>query len=393
MIDLGIVGGGPAGSMAAWEAARRGLSVMLWEKDRFPRDKVCGEFLSAECLPLLHEAIPRALGRSAVIRGVELIPRRGRTCTFDLPQPARGLSRWVMDHALLEGARAEGASVREGEEVRSVRKLKATAAFKDVSGEALMGSALADGGWEILTKSGDTARISSLLVAGGRWWNIEGLPSLQDKGRKAWLGVKAHMSGLTPRPVVELYFFPGGYCGLAPIEDGLTNVCCLVDSSVARCQGGHGLGDLAAWLKRLAGHPPLEERLRGAVQASRTLATAPVHLGKRDAVENDIALAGDAAGFLDPFAGSGISLALHSGRLAAEVCAHGSAGKVANGGRACFEEYQRRLSWSSRRSYGVASWLRELVRAPECVQSLLALIARPMVGMRLFDETRWRESG
>ncbi len=58
ILDLAIIGGGPAGTAAALEARRHGLRVALWERDRFPRDKVCGEFISPEALPLLQSEIP-----------------------------------------------------------------------------------------------------------------------------------------------------------------------------------------------------------------------------------------------------------------------------------------------------------------------------------------------
>ncbi|MGA8185479.1 MAG: FAD-dependent oxidoreductase, partial [Terriglobia bacterium] len=50
IVDVAIIGGGPAGTAAALEARRQGLSVAVWERDRFPRDKVCGEFISPEAL-------------------------------------------------------------------------------------------------------------------------------------------------------------------------------------------------------------------------------------------------------------------------------------------------------------------------------------------------------
>lgn len=93
MIDLGIIGGGPAGTSAALEARRRGLRVAIWERERFPRDKVCGEFISAEALPLLETEIPATLARGAVIRRCEFISPSSHSGGFMLPRPGRGLSR------------------------------------------------------------------------------------------------------------------------------------------------------------------------------------------------------------------------------------------------------------------------------------------------------------
>src|SRR5712692_5801304 len=122
-MDLAIIGGGPAGTSAALEARKRGLSVTIWERDTFPRDKVCGEFLSSEAIPLLEQEIPTALARGAIIRRAEFISRGARTYTFRLPSPARGLSRLVMDWALWQAVYAKGGQNHEGRVVRRIRRL------------------------------------------------------------------------------------------------------------------------------------------------------------------------------------------------------------------------------------------------------------------------------
>ena len=107
--DLGIIGGGPAGTAAAMEARRSGLRVALWDRDQFPRDKVCGEFISAESVPILNQTIPLVMARAAVIRRSEFISPKGHVLAFELPHPARGLSRCVLDESLWKAASAAGA--------------------------------------------------------------------------------------------------------------------------------------------------------------------------------------------------------------------------------------------------------------------------------------------
>src|SRR5271167_425496 len=119
-LDLAIIGGGPAGAAAALEARRRGLRVAIWESGRFPRHKVCGEFVSSESIPWLQREIPAAMARSAVIRRVEFIARGGHRHSFDLPSPARGLSRFVLDEALWQEAIRSGAETRDGTAIRRV---------------------------------------------------------------------------------------------------------------------------------------------------------------------------------------------------------------------------------------------------------------------------------
>jgi flavin-dependent dehydrogenase len=378
LIDLAIVGGGPAGTAAALEARRRGLKVTIWERERFPRDKVCGEFISAESVPLLRNEIPEALENASVITRAEYVSSRGRVLGFELPHPARGLSRRALDAALWNAAERAGAGTREGEAVRRVRRLHAEG----------------DGGWEIEPGSGEAQAARSLLIACGRWWRIEGLDSPAQSGREKaagqWLGVKAHFRGVEPRRAVEMFYLPGGYCGLAPVEDGMYNACCLVHRSLAGGGAASATRNFAAWIGAIARHAALNERLRGAVQEGETVTTAPVRPARRRASCDGALFAGDAAGFLDPFTGDGISMALHSGRLAAGILAQDSAAHGAGNRGAAAREYEARLNQSVRRSFALAGALRTLVRAPARLQDVAAAAMIPQLGQRLHAGTRWR---
>lgn len=362
----------------AIEARRLGLQVTVWERERFPRHKVCGEFVSAESLPWLEREIPGVVARSAFITRAEFISRRGRAHGFQLPRPARGLSRRALDEALWRTAAGAGASVREGATVLRVRSRlgKRTTA------------------WEIESEGGPPEAARALVVACGRWWRIEGLDSPVREERKnaagPWLGAKAHFCGLTPRRAVEMYYFPGGYCGLAAVEGGLYNACCLVHRSLLRDASAGAARDFAGWIRAIASHPALNDRLRGAIQEGETVTTAPVRPARRRATHAGALFVGDAAGFLDPFTGDGISMALHSGRLAAEELAKCFANDIPDPEIAA-RSYRARLNESVRRSYALAGLLRALVCAPAALQDAAAAMI-PRLGARLLNGTRWRAS-
>jgi len=397
--DLAIIGGGPAGSAAALEARRRGMQVAIWESGRFPRHKVCGEFVSSESLPWLQREIPTAMARSAVIRRAEFIARGGRRHGFALPSPARGLSRFVLDEALWEAAIRSGAETCNGTAIRRVLRCSAEAGSSR-AGSAEFGAAARlpvtlntslpnRRLWGVEPATGACRSARVVLVACGRWWSLEGFPSpARDRHTTApWLGAKAHFIGLPPNDAVEMYFFPGGYCGLAPIEDGLLNVCCLVHRSLTRNLGAGALADFALWLRKAARHPALDARLRPATQVSETLTTAPVQPTRRHADHAGALLAGDAAAFLDPFTGDGIAQALQAGRLAAEAVARARADRVSLVVAA--DAYRRQLGHAVGRSYKVAGLLRLLVRAPAEVQELAARLLSGF-SARLIRETRWQ---
>ena len=397
-LDLAIIGGGPAGAAAALEARRQGLKVAIWESGRFPRQKVCGEFVSAESLPWLQREIPTAMARSAVIRRAEFIARSGRRHSFALPSPARGLSRFVLDQALWQAAISRGAETCEGTAIRRVFRCSGDAGSSPARSAELRAAgqlpvtthvtALTRQLWDVEPAQG-TCRIARVvLVACGRWWSLEGFPSpAREPTTVAWLGAKAHFTGVPQSDAVEMYYFPGGYCGLAPIEEGLLNVCCLVHHSLAQDLGGGALADCALWLRRAARHPPLDARLRLATQVSETLATAPVQPARRYADHTGALIAGDAAGFLDPFTGDGIAQALHAGRVAAEAVARTCTGRET---LVCAADaYRRQLDHAVGRSYKVAGLLRLLVRAPARFQEFTARLLSGCA-TRLIRETRWR---
>ena len=269
--------------------------------------------------------------------------------------------------------------------------------------------------WEIVSESGTACNARALILACGRWWALGGIasPAAENRNEAAgpWMGAKAHFSDVAPRDAVEMYYFPGGYCGVAPVEDGVYNVCCLVHRGVVRNQRAtreSHLDDFAAWLAEVALHPVLAARLRGATQVTSTISTAPLRAARRRAIlpgENGVLIAGDAAGFLDPFTGDGISMALHSGQLAAAELAKALSNAEVDSrlrgndvqGRQTVNfaqaaaSYSRQLNRAVRRSYWVAGLLRGLVLGSGA-SPIFRLDIAGTNGARLHAETRWRES-
>ncbi len=373
LTDVAIIGGGPAGSAAAIEARLRGLRVAVWERDHFPRDKVCGEFVSGETLDWLERVIPDVMARAAWMPRAEFVSRRGRRLRFCLPHPARGISRRLLDDSLWQAAALAGARVCDGMLARRVSRVTFPGGIE----------------WQIESASGARLASRTLVLACGRWWTIEGLASPArasgTKGKRKWLGAKAHFQGIPSRDAVEIYFFPGGYCGLAPIEDGLYNACCLVDQRLALAAGRGKIQDFVEFIAAVGRHPALDARLARATQVVETVATAPVELGRRRAEFASALAVGDATGFLDPFTGEGISMAIQSGRLAAEVLgAH-----LPNAPSSAAADYARRLDGAVRRSHRVAWGLRALVSASAGIQDVAAA-GLGWLAERLFVETRWR---
>jgi len=336
--DLLVVGAGPAGAAAAITAARLGMRVVLCERQSMrhgaARDRVCGEFISPEALPLLRALAPDALTDAPEISSAALITRHGRRGEFVLPTPGRGCSRLQLDAALWHAAAAAGVDCRPGTPI----------AEHAVPSE------------------------------------FTGLPVIRATGRAhagPWIGIKARFHGLPPSACVELYSIPGGYCGVASVEAGWTNVCCLLRRRHAPPLAA--ARDLAVWLHAHARSQPLRRRLADVRQVSATVFTLCA-LGRRAAAGGEALLAGDAAGFLDPFTGDGIARALLSGQLAGQTAAQGR-----------LAEYPRALAHSASPGFRAATLLRRAMLAHAAAQSLLfPCAAYPLLSRRLLAATRWR---
>ncbi len=371
--DLAVVGGGPAGCAAAWTAARAGLRVLQYEPDQFPHDKVCGEFISSEAHALLGAMVPETAQRAVVVRHAEFVAPGGVRRRFQLPQPALGLSRLSLDAALWAAARAAGVT-QHATRVQNVEH---------------------DSTGFLVRSDGVALRARAVIVAAGRWWSIAGLRSAVETAETGgpWLGVKARFrqlerAGLTP--AVEMFYFRGGYCGLAPVEDGMINACCLVHRKYAgRVVEAR---DFAAWMSQVGGRA-LRQRLRGGKQVTPTVTTAQVRTAPKHAMLGGVLLAGDAAGFLDPFTGDGLAMALRSGELAGKhVASHLQAHL---GQAACLETtaqaYAAELRASAATSFATARWLRRIVLAPAWVQNAAAAgLLIPAVAQHLVKRTRWQ---
>jgi flavin-dependent dehydrogenase len=347
--DLAIIGGGPAGTAAAITAARRGACVLLVERGRFPRHKVCGEFISPEGVALLA-----GLGLEDLVRGAPRIPRARifadtSVAEAALSPPAVAISRYELDDALWRRAAAYGADCRQQVEAR-----------------AITGA----GPFVIETTAGDfSAR--AVVNASGRWSNLR-RSRLARQQREKWVGWKAHFREAEPADSVDLYFFAGGYCGVQPLGDGQVNACAMV-----RAESANSMEQVLALQPRLA------ERSRTWQQASETVATSPLVFAHPQAEEGGVLFAGDAAGFIDPFVGDGISLALRSGTMAAEALA----GKrsVAEAAAIYRRQYEREL----RPLFRNAGWLRRLASVPRTLQGpVMAMLRSPRVTRFLIGKTR-----
>jgi menaquinone-9 beta-reductase len=360
--DVIIVGGGPAGCAAAIFLRRQGRDVLLLDQARFPRDKVCGEGISPEAWPLL-----RRLDLEPVVKAMQPHPLRGMTLVAPDGTSVRGdygdrcgfaMRRRDLDHVLLCGARAAGVEVREGSRVTDLV----------TTGDMISG---------IVTERARVREtLSGRLIVGadGRRSVVArrlGLLSLHPRFRKFavrsyWDGVE----GLEERG--EMHVGGGGYCGIAPLSPARANITFVVDQRDMRPAGGV----LADFFHTTLSHrwPGIAERLTHASLLEEPRAIGPLALVARRLSAPGVLLIGDAAGFYDPFTGEGVTLALRSAELAAEV-----GGQFLAAGPAFdLRTYDRRRRSATEAKFRFNRWLQTVVGRPR-LANLVAhrLAARP----------------
>lgn len=298
--DVVVVGAGPAGSSVSTVLADLGWDVLLLERDRFPRHKVCGEFLSPESQTSLRAmglyAPIAARGPSNIERAL-LVSRLGVSLHAPLPGEAWGISRFAMDAALVDAAMQRGVEVWTGATVTAVRT--GTPCEVDVRAS--------DGLQRVQART--------VIAACGRHTPNGLPPSTSRSNGDLYVGVKCHYEGISMPDQVELFLFPGGYAGVAPVEEKRVNVC-LMSSYEAFAEAGKSVRAMieaaATWNeacgRRLNGGRPLPDT---------EVSTAPVDTDRPAAPWDAVACLGDTALMVPPLYGDGIAMALRS----AELCA------------------------------------------------------------------------
>lgn len=308
--DVVIAGAGLAGASLALRLARNGVKVALLDASTFPRDKVCGEFLSPECWGVLDRmGLADEVTRSGyhAIHKVRISTPGGREVITDVMGrdglPGIGLSRSKLDELIVRRAREAGAEVFEGTRVGG-----AIVEGGRVAGVHARGSEAID------------LRASITVAADGRHSTL-----VKQTGRtrgRSWLrprlfGLKRHLAVTEPEAAehpgtVGLHLVPGGYGGTCRIEDGSTNLCALLPESLVKSRRGD-LDRVA--LECLGRNPAIARLLASGRPTGGWKTVAGVRVQVSTPKLPGILYLGDSQGTVDPLGGQGMTMAF----LGAEV--------------------------------------------------------------------------
>src|SRR5882724_12943451 len=353
--DVAIVGGGPAGSSCAAFCALAGLRTLVLEREKFPREKVCGDCLNPSCWPVLER-----LGLQQQVRNlphskldsVEFIAIDGHKVVVDLPTGddcELSVKRSLFDDLLLKRARELDAHVREGTTVTALANSE---------------------DWKIETAIGERFSARTLIGADGRNSTVARLCNLLPRPARERVALQSHIplpAGFGSRVVLQ--FLREGYSGQAPVNDNELNLCLVSKPS--------NISALRRWAEQCFSLQ--QDHSWHTITPLTRVALSPAN--------DKLFMVGDAARVVEPFTGEGIYYALRSGELAAQAIVKTVRGNydvdpVNEYAQAHAAMYRGRL-WVNRLARAavlsprVASSLIYAARVRPILRSLTAKIVRP----------------
>lgn len=348
IFDVAIVGGGPAGSSCASFCALAGLQTIVLEREKFPREKVCGDCLNPSCWPVLErlELAQRVRDlRQSKLISVEFIAIGGQKVNVNLPSGPDceiSVKRSLFDDLLLKRARELGTDVREQTTVTALSEIDALDA-SERSGY--------NRNWKIETAAGETFHARMLIGADGRNSTVARLRNLLPRPERERVALQAHVP--LPRDFgnrIVLQFLQEGYSGQAPVNENELNLC-LVGKPTT-------IPSLRKWAEH---HFEIS-----ADQAWHTI--TPLTRSPIPCAHENLFFIGDAARVVEPFTGEGIYYALRSGELAGKAVA-----KIFRGDdrQSVLREFARAYAGMYRGRLWINRFARAAVLSPRAASFLL----------------------
>jgi menaquinone-9 beta-reductase len=363
--DVVIVGAGPAGSSSAIALGRLGYKVALIDKSRFPREKLCGDFVNPINRPIFQslgvEEQLLACNHERVV-GFRITSVSGAAAEAALSSamdPGRcglGMRRADLDNVLMQRAKSHGAAVREGCRVRELQKDRKnwSIEIEDANGMDQLHAGI------LIGADGRNSWVAHHLGMAGR---------RTAAGRSIGFQLRLRLDrGLKGN--IEIHLFPGGYAGVVGLGGGLINLGFAVERHCwSRAPSMTGLLE-----SRLSRNPHLKMILERSEIESEIRSAYPVYFPRRRCFGDAVMLAGDAAQVTEPVTGEGVYFAMKTGLLAAEAVDGAYRRGDMSAGQLAMYETMRRRALGTRR--GLDALLGFLVYRPALLDPLIRFSAK-----------------
>lgn len=298
---VAVIGGGLAGLSLSILLCKAGYKTVLFEKEKYPFHKVCGEYISMESWDFIER-----LGLNLSSLGLPIIKKlvvsspNENIIETKLDLGGFGISRYFLDNELKKIAIDTGVTICEETRITGV------------SFDNDIFSIQYNGG-KVFSKvvAGSFGKKSNLDVK----WNRDFIRKKPNKLNN-YIGVKYHVKNDLPSDTIALHNFKNGYCGVSKIENGESCLCYLTTANNLKKKHN----SIKEMEKEVLYENPFLKKI---FTESEFLFEEPVTISqisfdKKRQVENHVLMLGDAAGMIAPLCGNGMSMALHSSKIAFE---------------------------------------------------------------------------
>ncbi len=319
-VDIAVIGGGLAGLCLAIQAADKGYSVVLFEKETYPHHKVCGEYISLESWDFLSRlGLSLSDMKLPVINKLEVSSVNGKLFSHQLPLGGFGISRYLIDASLAEIAKSKGVLIYTKTKVTDIltdEKSNSDSPALPLFTIAIQSNSESDSNeippiWKAKVAIGSYGKRSNIDVQWKRKF-------VQEKPNKLnnYIGIKYHIRYNHPADTIALHNFKNGYCGMSKIEDDKSCLCYLTTAQNLK-DNNNSIKYMEQ--KVLYENPFLEAIFKEAeFLFTQPITISQISFQKKPSVENHVLMVGDSASSITPLCGNGMSMAMHASKLAAE---------------------------------------------------------------------------
>ncbi len=297
--DIAIVGGGLAGLTFALQAKKAGYSVVLFEKESYPFHKVCGEYISMESWNFLTSiGVPLATFNLPIINHLSITDVKGNSYQYHLPQGGFGVSRFFLDNYLYELCVEQNVTVHTNCKVEDV-------AFTN----------------DVFTVKTSTTIINSKIVVGsfGKKNNLDiswkrAFAISKPNKLNNFIGIKYHALLDTPTNVIALHNFKDGYFGMSKIEENKVCICYITTANNLKLSNN----SIDAMQQQILSMNPSLKLIfeKATFIYKKPLVISQISFQSKSQIHEHILLLGDACGLIAPLCGNGMSMAMHSSKIA-----------------------------------------------------------------------------